>query len=289
MGAVFGTAGNPQDFYDRGFKHSLQMPEYLYGLGLGAYEYQCGRGVSIGAETATAVKAESEKYGIVMSLHSPYFISLSTDDADKAANNIRYIVQSAEAVRAMGGTRVVVHSGSCGKTGRAEALARSKANLARARRELDDRGMDDVVLCPETMGKINQLGTLEEVLELCGIDERFIPCVDFGHLNARTLGGIKSREDFEHILDEMENALGRYRAERFHVHFSKIEYSSGGEVRHLTFEDNVFGPDFGPFAAAIAARDYSPVIICESAGTQGEDAVAMQNMLRKAETELKIK
>ena len=64
----------------------------------------------------------------------------------------------------------------------------------------------------------------------------------------------------------------------FHVHFSKIEYSAKGEVRHLTFEDNHYGPDFSPLAVALKKLGLEPYVICESAGTQDIDAVEMQKI-----------
>jgi deoxyribonuclease-4 len=128
------------------------------------------------------------------------------------------------------------------------------------------------------MGKINQLGTLEEVMSLCSIDERIIPCVDFGHLNARTFGGLKEAEDFARVLDTIHNSLGEERARHFHIHFSKIQYTEKGEVRHLTFEDDKYGPEFPPLALAIRKRGLEPVIVCESAGTQAEDAAEMKRM-----------
>lgn len=279
MTVKFGTAGNPESFYAKGYKRSSQMPLFLSECGLDAYEYQCGRGVMLKADTANEIKAEAEKYNITVSLHSPYFISLSTTEESKIANNIRYITESATAVKLLGGNRVVVHSGSCGKVSREQALVASKANLVKAQAALDEMGLSDVILCPETMGKINQIGTLEEVIELCLLDERFIPCIDFGHLNARTLGGIRTAEDYENILNEVENKLGFERASRFHSHFSKIEYSAGGEVKHLTFDDKVYGPDFEPLAEVILKKNYSPTIISESAGTQSEDALIMKKIL----------
>ncbi len=272
----FGPAGNPEGFYSWGGKHSFQMPEYLSEIGLDAYEYQCGRGVNLGAETAEKIRKEAEKHSIKMSLHSPYFISLSTTEADKAEKNIKYITESAIAVKRLGGVRVVVHSGSCSKVTREAALEASKINLSAAQKALDETGLTDIILCPETMGKINQLGTLEEVLELCKIDERMIPCIDFGHLNARTLGMIKTKADYEAILDKCENEIGRDRTSVFHSHFSRIEYSKGGEVKHLTFEDNAFGPFFEDLAEVIAKRGYTPTFISESAGTQDIDALSMK-------------
>lgn len=108
------------------------------------------------------------------------------------------------------------------------------------------------------------------------------PCIDFGHLNARTLGGIASKADYAAILDRMEEALGDARARRFQVHFSRIEYTAGGEKRHWTFAETQFGPEPQPLMELLAERRLEPVIICESAGTQAEDARTMAEMYGRA-------
>lgn len=280
MGALFGPAGNAQSFHDRGYKTNLDIPGYVKSFGLTAYEYQCGRGVKISQESAAKLGAAAGAEGISLSLHAPYYISLSSVEEEKRDNSINYILQSARAAHAMGAKRIVVHSGSCGKLSREEALELAKGTLKKCVTALEEEGLaDKVILCPETMGKVNQLGDLNEVMELCQVDERFLPCVDFGHLNARTFGGIKGKEEYRQILDTMENRLGADRAKRFHSHFSKIQYTDkGGEKMHLTFEDTVYGPEFEPLAELIAKRGWSPVFICESAGTQAEDAAAMMQM-----------
>ena len=208
----------------------------------------------------------------------PYYISMSSLEEDKRLNSVNYLLQSAAVCRALGGQRVIFHSGSCGKQSREAALEKALDTLRRAQTALDEAGFSDITLCPETMGKIGQLGTLDEVLELCKVDERITPCIDFGHLNARTLGGIASKADYAAILDKVEAALGGARAKRFHVHFSRIEYSAGGEKRHWTFAETQFGPEPQPLMELLAERDLEPVIICESAGTQAEDACTMQRL-----------
>ncbi|MDD6214180.1 MAG: TIM barrel protein [Firmicutes bacterium] len=278
MKAKFGVAGNSDSFYASGHKASEEMPAWLRDFGLDAYEYQCGNGVRCGETTARKIAAQAQQNGIVMSVHSPYYINLATPDEEKRQNSINYIMQSAQLVRYLGGERVVVHSGALGKMSREEALSFAKITLNFARAELCAGGFDDVRLCIETMGKINQLGNLDEVMELCSLDESFLPCIDFGHLNARMLGGLKTKADFEVIFDTIENRLGRDRLDVFHSHFSKIEYTKGGEKKHLTFEDDVFGPDFDFVAEIISERDIAPTIICESCGTQSEDALAMKKM-----------
>ena len=279
MGALFGPAGNGDLFYKQGYKSSEQMPEFLNKYGLDAYEYQCGNGVRIGEETAKRIGEEAKKNNIVLSLHSPYYINLANPDEEKRKNSINYIIQSLQAVKAMGGNRVVVHSGALQKMTREEALQNAIKTVKMAIRQADLSGFENIHMCIETMGKINQLGTLDEVIEICKIDDRLLPTIDFGHLNARTLGGLNSYESFLEIFDKIENELGKDRLNIFHSHFSKIEYTKGGEKKHLTFEDKEYGPEFDYIAEIVYKKNLSPTFICESSGTQIEDSFAIPNLL----------
>lgn len=276
MSAFFGPAGRDDSLAVLGYKSTMDIPRCLNQKGLDAFEYQCGRGVNVKEEAAVCFGKLAAAENIRLSLHAPYYISLSSLEAEKRDRSIDYIISSAAAAAAMGADRIVIHSGSCSKITREQALALATDTLKRAQTALDERGLGHVRMCPETMGKINQLGTLQEVLTLCRLDERMLPCVDFGHLNARSLGGLQTRFDYAAVLDEIENTLGRERLRQFHVHFSKIEYTSGGEKQHLTFDDTTFGPDFEPLLDEIIRRDLSPVLICESAGTQSDDALTMK-------------
>lgn len=276
MSAVFGPAGNSVSFTAMGYKHSTDVPEYLEKIGLNAFEYQCGRGVNIGLEKAAQFGKIAAQKNIKISLHAPYYISMSSVEEEKRQNSIKYILDSAKAVNAMGGDRVIVHTGSCGKITREYALQLATETMKNALQVLDENNLSHIRICPETMGKLNQLGDLNEVISLCEIDERLIPCIDFGHLNARTMGGLKTVEDFKFIFESIENRLGISRLREYHAHFSKIEYTTGGEKRHLTFEDNTFGPNFEPMIDLCIAKKCSPTIICESAGTQAEDALQMK-------------
>ena len=72
--------------------------------------------------------------------------------------------------------------------------------------------------------------------------------------------------------------LGYERMKHFHVHFSKIMYGAKGEIKHLTFADEKYGPEFGPLAAVLHEFKLEPYIVSESDGTQVEDARAMKRM-----------
>ena len=107
----------------------------------------------------------------------------------------------------------------------------------------------------------------------------FCPVVDFGHLNCRGPGNVFTDENsYRHVFEYIGEKLGDGYARNLHCHFSHIEYTQKGEKCHLTFEGDTqgFGPEFGPLARVLAKDGLTPRIICESAGTQGKDALTMK-------------
>ncbi len=282
MSAQFGPAGNAENFP---YKSSADAPKWLEEIGLDCYEYQCGKGVHVGEDTARKVGRSAADHRITLSLHAPYFINLANPDPEALQKTTGYITGACLVADWMGARRVVIHSGALMKRTRREALDTALYSLRQVIKACDDAGFGHIALCPETMGKINQLGDLDEVLELCGLDERLIPCVDFGHLYARSLGADDGAEAMERMLSRMEEILGAERASRFHSHFSHIEFTpKGGEKCHRTFgDDGGYGPDWAPLAEAVARRGWSPSFICESAGTQAEDALTMKKIYQEFE------
>ena len=281
MSAKFGPAGNAESFP---YKSSVDAPRWLSELGLDAFEYQCGKGVNVGEETARKLGAAAAANSVALSLHAPYFINLANPDPESLKKTTGYIIAACRAADWMGATRVVIHSGALMKRTRREAQDIALNSLKEIVAAVDGEGFGHITLCPETMGKINQLGDLDEVLELCTLDERLTPCIDFGHLYARTLGELEGHEACVRMLDRVAGVLGEERASRFHSHFSKIQFTlGGGEKMHLTFDQDEFGPDPAPLMAEIARRNWNPTFICESAGTQAEDAVTMKKLYQAAQ------
>ena len=274
MKAYFGPGGNSDAFRAAGLKSTLDAPSWVKSIGLDAYEYEAGNGLSASSAMLAEVGREAKIHDIKMSFHTPYFISLSGVVEEKRLNSIRYIRDSLDAARLLGAGTIVVHSGSAAKISRDEAMRLAGDTLVRTLSEVDTYG---IKIGLETMGKVNQLGTLDEVLELCRIDSAFVPVVDFGHLNARDLGGVfKTADDYLRVFDKIDRAFGSEVASNLHCHFSKIEWTGSGEKKHLTFEDNVYGPNFEPLVEVIYKNNLTPTIICESAGTQSDDALAMK-------------
>ena len=274
MKAYFGPGGNSDAFRAAGLKSTLDAPSWVKSIGLDAYEYEAGNGLSASSAMLAEVGREAKIHDIKMSFHTPYFISLSGVVEEKRLNSIRYIRESLDAARLLGAGTIVVHSGSAAKISRDEAMRLAGDTLVRTLSEVDTYG---IKIGLETMGKVNQLGTLDEVLELCRIDSAFVPVVDFGHLNARDLGDVfKTADDYLRVFDKIDHAFGSEVASNLHCHFSKIEWTGSGEKKHLTFEDNVYGPNFEPLVEVIYKNNLTPTIICESAGTQSDDALAMK-------------
>ena len=276
----FGPAGNSESFYEQGYQHTIEQPAWLNQLGLNAYEYSFGRGVRIKDDTAEKLGEEFKKYSILPSCHAPYYINFATMEQEKSENNYRYLLQSAHAARCMGAQRVIFHPGVAGEDRKA-SVERIKERLKKAVLVLEDAGLGDITLCPETMGKINQVGDLQETLEFCTVSDKLMPCIDFGHLYARSLGADEGEEATCRILDAIVAALGEERGKQFHVHFSNIEYTKAGEKRHHNYGDSEYGPSFEPLAKQIVLRNLDLTIICESKGRMAEDAALFMSMWNK--------
>lgn len=273
----FGPSGLCSQFAEKGYKHTAQAAEWLKELGLDCFEYSFGRGVQIKPATAEEIGKEFAECGIEMSVHAPYFINLATQEEEKAQNNHRYIFDSLSALRSFGGKRCVFHPGSPLKLPREEAVTLMFKRFETVVRLKEEYGFSDLLLCPETMGKKAQLGDLEEIIKMCNIGgEDIVPCIDFGHLNSRDLGIYRNKDDYKRTVDRLLEGVGESKTDRMHVHFSKIQYTSNGELRHLTFDDDVFGPDFEPLMEVFAEYKLNPYIVCESAGTQTRDALMMK-------------
>ena len=274
----FGPSGNSQSFYAMGYKHTAQAPEYLKKFGLDCFEYSFGRGITLSEGKAEEIGAAFAAAGMEISVHAPYFINFANPDDEAAQKSYGYVLNSARYLKHFGGSRLVFHPAAQGKQSRTEAVERTADRLKTLRDMIYENGLQDIMYCPETMGKLAQIGTLEEVVEFCKIDKIYTPAIDFGHINAREQGSLKTVEDYKSRLEYAIGELGYDRMKNFHVHFSKIMYGGKGEIKHLTFEDAVYGPQFEPLAVALKELGLQPYIVSESDGTQAEDAKAMKDI-----------
>ena len=274
----FGPSGNCESFYAEGFSHTEESAAFVKKRGLDCFEYSFGRGVRMSEDKAISIGEAFAKEGVEISAHAPYFINFANPDDEMAAKSYGYVLDTAKALKLMGGKRVVFHPAAQGKASREEAVALTEDRLKILRDYIYLNDMQDMMFCPETMGKLAQIGTVEEVVRFCKVDPIYTPCVDFGHINAREQGSLVTVDDYKSRLEYMIAELGFDRMEHFHVHFSKIMYSAKGEVKHLTFADTVYGPEFEPLALALKVLGLKPYIVSESAGMQAEEAEMMKKI-----------
>lgn len=270
----FGPSGFCEEYSALG-KSTLEIPEWLLKYNLNTYEISFTNGVRLSDETAKKYGEVFENNGIEVSVHAPYFINFANPNEEMIEKSIGYVISSLEKMKYLKAKKLVFHPGALMKLSREEAFENTYTNIKKLIDVLDEKGLSDFILCPETMGKHGQVGTVEEIAKICSIDDRIIPTLDFGHINSFTLGGLQEERDFEEVFLTLKKYIGE-RFNKVHIHFSKIEYGKKGEIRHLTFEDNVYGPSFEKLAAVLKKYNVDANIICESNGTQTKDACKMK-------------
>ncbi len=274
----FGPSGTDEAFASAGYKHTIEVPRFVKDSGLDIFEYSFGRGVRITDETADRIGKAFKDEGVGISVHAPYYINFAGEDPEKLRLTFGYLFASLDALKHFGGNRAVFHPGSPLKSDRKVAMGRLIHAMNDFMDQFYQNGYEDRFVCAETMGKINQLGDLDEIVEIVNVADNIIPCVDFGHLNARTFGSLKDKDAYRRVLDTLIDGVGEKKVRMMHIHFSKIEYGKGGEVRHLTFADTQYGPEFGPLAELLWEYKLEPWVLSESAGTQSIDAKTMKNL-----------
>jgi deoxyribonuclease-4 len=277
----FGPAGVPPGF--KALKATLMdVPRLLREEGLDAFEYQAVRwGVKpqIRRDDAEKFGLKAKETDVLLSLHASYFINLCGDKETVEASKAR-LVACATAAQWMQAQTVVFHPGFYGKKTPKEAFANCLEALKDVVERLKSLGIGNVKLGPETMGKLTQLGSLEEVLALCEKVEQTQPVIDWAHLHARKKGLFKTVENFRRVVETIEKRLGTETVKNMHCHFTKVEFTEKGEKCHHTLDEAEYGPDFALLAKVIAEFKLTPVIISESP-VLDVDAIKMRNILRK--------
>ena len=273
---IFGPAGSCDEVVESKMKRPAQA-QFLREMGLKAYEHPFTFGVNINEQTKQDLIQEFGDFEL--SVHAPYYINFASDDEEKLMKTNGYLMDSVLKAREIGADRVVFHPGSLTGQTREQALSNTLKNLKNFVALMDERNIHDVYICPETMGKHGQVGTWEEVAKMCEIDERIIPCLDFGHINAFTLGGLDSLSAIEEIIKKFVVELKK---KEIHIHFSRIEYTSKGEKKHLILDDpSDFGPDYKMMIDILKKYDANYRVISESQGTQSRDSYKMLEYYKK--------
>jgi deoxyribonuclease-4 len=279
----FGPSGNDELFYEEGHKTTLEAPKWVSEKGLSVYEYAFTRGINLKPETAKKIGEAFKEYGIEVTAHAPYYINFGNPTEEAREKSINYVINSLKMLKIMGGKKLCVHPGTQLKQDRETAMKNAFIGVEALVERVYAEGLSDMYVCLETMGKHRQLGTVDEIIELCKIDKILMPTVDFGHVNAYNAGSLKTVEDFREVTDKIRAGLGEFRGKNFHVHFSKIEYTEKGEKVHLTLADTIFGPEFEPLAVVLKEDGLIPTIISESKHIMAQDAVKLKQIYENTE------
>jgi deoxyribonuclease-4 len=250
--------------------------------GLDAFEYQAvrwGEKPQIKREDAEKFGLKAKENDVLLSLHGSYFVNLCGGKETIVASKKR-LIACATASEWMNAQIVVFHVGFYGKKPPKQVFNDCLAALKEVVGEMKALGIRNVKLGPETMGKLSQFGSLDEVLALCENVEQTQPVIDWAHLHARDRGRFKTVEDFRKVLVEIENRLGMEAVKNMHCHFTKVEFTEKGEKRHHILDETGYGPDFALLAKVIAEFRLNPVIISESP-ILDLDAIKMRDILIK--------
>ncbi|MBE5745853.1 MAG: endonuclease IV [Clostridiales bacterium] len=276
----FGPSGNDEKFYADGFSKTLDSFAWLKNMGLELFEYSLGNGITLKLETAEKMGIEAVKNDIEVSVHAPYFINFANPSLESRQKSINYVLNSLKILNAFKGKKCVIHSGSVLKQERNVALDVLYKGYDALLEEIYKNNLNNFYICPETMGKYTQIGSYEEIIDLCTLDKCLIPTLDFGHINCVLQGSLKTEDDYRKIIDYSLNKLGKFKTDNLHIHFSKIEYSKSGEIKHLDLSDETYGPKFEPLARVLKEYNLNPTVICESKGKMATDALILKNIYK---------
>lgn len=214
MGIKFGPAGLGS------VSEAISNLERYHQLGLKACEIAFTYGVYIkDKKDAEEIKKTAERLGIKLSIHAPYWINLNSPEKDKIDKSKERILKSLEAGTLLGVHRVIFHPGYYGDMGKEETYENIKKAIIEIQEEAEKREYTPK-LAPETTGKVNVFGSVDEIKKL--VDETGCSfCIDFAHILAR-----EKNYNFESVLKKFSNQ------KELHIHFSGIEYGEKGEKNH---------------------------------------------------------
>jgi len=267
-----GPAGYPE-----GSKGPVDAVEKVAALSLSALEVQFVRQAKMAEEKATALGQRAKELGVLLSAHAPYYINFNSQSEETVAKSDEWVLKSVRLASLMGARIVVVHAAAYAGKKPAKATQEVLKGVQRCRKVMEQEGTDGVLIGLETMGKKGSWGTLDEIDDVLRQVDGVVPVVDFGHLHARSGGGLQSSEDFLEILDR----AGEMSAGHLHCHYSCIEYTDAGERRHLDLKTKQ--PDFDLFVDAIRSWKGSITIVSETPDpVQGAQEMTLALGLRSA-------
>ena len=268
----FGTAGRPM--CTKG--DTIQGIKDVRKLNLDALELEFVHSINIKPEKTGEVKKTARDNNIVLTCHSPYFINLNSDDKKKFHASIGYIVNSAKITSLCGGWSVCFHAGFYQKQNPEKVYENIKLGFKKILNEVKEFDKN-IWIRPEISGKIAQFGDLNELIKLSNDFDQVLPCIDFSHLFARTIGKNNTLQEFNSILEQVEK-IKKDAIKNMHIHVSGIEFGDKGEKHHLILEESKF--NYKDLMKSLKEFKVKGVLISESPNIE-QDALLMKNYYEK--------
>lgn len=288
---IFGVAGFPINFFATPYgKKRENIFKWLKELDLDAMEIQCTYGIRMKKDQAVLYRDLAKQYGITLTMHAPYYINLGSANDEVVERSKEELKKAIELAHILDVKRIIFHPGGGYGTDRKAGLERIIKILNSLEKE---KNLKNIKVYPEIGGKINQLGSLEEIIEICKGVKFARPCIDLAHLHAREKGSMNSADQIIAVLNKIEKELGRKILEETHFHVYPVDYTEKGEKIHKAFgdktkenqlsifdsdSDNEYMPRAEDYIKALKEVNLTPITICEAFNTQEIGAVLMKSI-----------
>lgn len=268
----FATPGIPTNV-----KGTAEGIKEVKKIGLGAMEVEFTRAIHMTKEKAPEIGEIAKKNDVVLTCHAPFYINLNSAERKKYYASIGYVKNSAQVMSLAKGYSVVFHAGYYMKQEPEKVYKKIKEgvkSIVKEVKEFDDK----IWIRPETTGKATQFGDIDELLRLSKEVEQVMPCIDFSHLYARSIGMNNTKKEFDEILKKTEKALGKEGLKKMHIHISGIEYGDKGEKNHVDLKDTKF--NYKDVLRSLKEFKCKGVVVSESPNIQ-KDAVKLYETYKK--------
>ncbi len=267
---LFGTAGIPLKTNPR--KYDIAFND-LVEMNLQALELEFVHGVRMNDQTKKLVKKTAKEKNITLTAHGPYYINLNSKEQEKIDASVVRIIDTARALNECGGYSATFHAAFYMKMDKEFVYKQVKLKTAEIIENLEKENIK-VWIRPETTGKNSQWGDLDEIIKLSKEFDQVLPCVDFAHLHARSIGEYNTYDEFAHVFEKIGSEIGDYALKNFHAHIAGIEYGAKGEKKHLMLENSDM--NYKDLMKAFKDFDIKGVIICESPNME-DDAILLKD------------
>ena len=207
--------------------------------------------------------------GIALSVHAPLAGFMGHAERSKKLNMaVGMLDHSAGIAASCGAELVVFHPGFLLERTREQALASVVEQLGELRERLEkkDRAVPFGV---EVMGRVRDLGSIDDVLFISRELGWVRPVIDFAHMHATSDGAFTDVDAFAAVLEGADSVLEE--GAPFHIHFSDIAYANRNETKHLPYGEGTLRAD--PLRDALARFERPATVISESPDLESTQAI----------------